>query len=58
MSLDSGADDVIEVERGSKGTSWWVFALIGVDVAVAAVCAFFVIKTFFLKKKPSDSGAI
>ena len=58
MYLAGGADDVIEVERGNNGTSWWVFALIGVDVAVAAVCAFFVIKTFFLKKKPSDSGAI
>ena len=56
MYLASGADDVIVVERGRDGISWWVFVLIGLDVVIAAGCAFFVIKTFFLKKKRSDSS--
>ena len=56
MYKASGADDVIVVERGAKGTSWWIFALIGFDAVAVIGCAAWVVIVFFVRKTNEKSA--
>ena len=55
--LESGASDVIIVERGAKGTSWWVIALVAADVVVALGCAAWMVTAFIFKGKTAAKNA-